>query len=88
MATVVTVPCNHPHKASGKSDVGIARKSMREEQKTIKDYATRGKQAKNPKVKAALSEAREDEMEHADKFHEAAESAAHERAEKKTGKYK
>lgn len=47
------------------SDMAIAKKSKGEEEKAIHDYGIRGKKAKNPVLKKAISHAREEEKTHA-----------------------
>jgi len=53
------------------SDLSIASKSKGEEDKAVKDYAERLKEAKNPVLKKAIEHAREEEKTHSKGFAEA-----------------
>lgn len=62
---------------SAKTDLKIARKSLGEERKAIRDYGNRLKQARNPKVRKAIKHALPEERTHAKLFQEAVQSARH-----------
>lgn len=57
------------------SDTAIARKSLGEEEKAVKDYTLRLKKAKSPALKKALRHALPEERTHAKLFHAAVEAA-------------
>ncbi len=80
---VRTVAVDHPHKArSSSTDASMAKQSMREEHKAIRDYSERGERASSPSLKRAFSHAKSEEREHAATFaEEARESKSHERSE-------
>ena len=51
-----------------KGDRAIAKQSLREERKAVSDYEAREERAESPRLKTALSHAREEEKEHAKGF--------------------
>lgn len=58
-----------------KTNVKIAKKSLKEEKKAVKDYTARKKKTTNPKLKKALAHAIPEERHHAKLFAAALESS-------------
>lgn len=53
---------------SKQTNVKIAKKSLKEEKKAVKDYTARKKKTSNPKLKKALAHAIPEEQHHAKLF--------------------